>query len=412
LGDLTKEDRYLPLPAEVASNSARPADFFQEPSAQHIQSIEGSLERLASIVTSETESPARTVELVVVKHPGWWHHRLYVFSIVDFDADGHLVDTANPGEVIRFAVVANHAVELVVQAVLDMFGRLVARNTPSASNARTTSSSDNMDIEAAALDQAAHAEIVDVLRHGWVHAAEQLKRQSVAQGVALKVSLATDAFKTEEARRHRATVLRQIYNSDEIAREAVDRLVGAMAGRQGRLMMDGGAERLRARLESYAEAAQVMKYFQHCLRDALVLGNGYITFARDVPFGPYCVRPEDVTHDDKGNPRRGGGAGEHIEDLVHIPGVVQPRSRLGLSMLEPIVIHAVELQSAKNLAYASQALLERGPEDEKAKSSATAALARRMLETIPGRMSEALQPALTFTSPALESLYFDGAELM
>lgn len=362
-----------------------------DPGRDHLQQVRDELDRLAAVVVGAPASVNVMVELIPVLHPGMFTALLHGFWILDASDVTGRSDTTDSNDVVRLAVIANRPSELIVESVVDGLATLVARRIELAAKVNAGDDLIGFDERVGVIDTAAREATVDVLRHGWVHAAEQVVRQAIAGGICLTVRVTDEAFTITE-RRARYQILRGVYNEIPMARDVVDRLVGAIAGRRLSVRSGGATETARQFVESHTDAAMVSRYFQHALRDAFALGDGYAAFTDDEPIGTYCVRPETQLGVDATKGRTVSDGNPSAPLVFH--GVEQVDSHYGLSIIEVIMPSVQQLRLAQSLTDRAQPFFDSPVREQRDYANRSVAMARRLQEQVPDDIGRMFAPIL------------------
>jgi hypothetical protein len=295
-----------------------------------------------------------------------------------------------------------------VRSLIQQLSMLVARQRHVANVIQSDNDATELDREVAETDELAKAGVVDVLRHGWRAGAELLVRQAFEAGFLLRVGFEPSAVGSADLVR-RALALRQAYNRLPVAREAVDRFVSATAPRLMIRSQPGTPESIQTTAKQFLDLGSIRYYLAQAERDAFVLGNGYVAFVSD-PRGVYNLRPEEAVPqgDELVLPR----PGESPVRALHLTGMRQPGSLLGLGLLE-LALPALQQQEMFERITARAKQFESSPDPvavEWAKKSF--AMAERGAKANEQNLRDIFSPLLTLLPDPIADLYFSGFELM
>lgn len=311
----------------------------------------------------------------------------------------------------RFALVANQTVAGQVETALRTLGSLVQRQQL----ARTREAHDikDIDLRATAADRSSYAATSDVLRNqGWRGAAEALRHRASAAGTPLQVTYAPTAFNLRELQA-RAPMLRYIYNTSDVARREVDKVAAAI-GLSGRVESRGSTV-LGAFARRMLDVGHFQRFCAHLMRDALVCGNGYLSFGR-VPHEDVRLLPPERTAlvtDGVAVVVDREGREEVHREVLHLTGIDQFGSPYGASVLEPYVATLLErdvLQRVLAFHTAHQAPADRPDLQRDAEEQVE--FAHRRLQWLATREEELVGASRSMPPVPAERLYFPGWELM
>src|SRR5260370_11414194 len=119
---------------------------------------------------------------------------------------------------------------------------------------------------------------------------------------------------------------------------AVDSDVSLIAGNELELRGGNVPESLRTLVQQSTAAAEMSRFLAHLLRDSLVCGNGYLRIPEFEPFGFYCLPPDQTIPLAAGRYQVSGSEAIKKDRVIHLQGLRQLDSELGLSVLEPALI--------------------------------------------------------------------------
>jgi hypothetical protein len=313
-----------------------------------------------------------------------------------------------------YAVVANHPVGVQLEHTITFLARLIARRAITPESLEDDELS-HTDATAMALDNTADLVVKDLLRsRGWRAAAETLRDRAAADGMPLSVEF-LPALLTPEQLRLQAPVLRRVYNESPHARSAVDILATLMS--QG-MTTSGGSNAGVARFaHDFLDLGLSRNYVAHLVRDALVCGNGYLSYGSVPDEDTRLMLPENVTI---------GGNGVFIEstpdgdvlhrNVIHMKGATQPGSLYGVSILEPLVVFQIQKEQALHwIARADTWAAEGVPARHLTWAQSLLPLADRTLSTLEEQTQEIFGPVLARNTVKVRipsDLYLDGSEAM
>jgi hypothetical protein len=401
------------------ADDPRPVGFVENPDGPHLAAVGNALREVAATVaevTGDTE-PALNVRFASVRYMPTLPFVLYSFHIVSIGADGEFQDEIETGDEITYAFVANHALEVQREAAVLFLHDLVTRQD-ALQSFRSDDTADVGDIDqvAAAADARAKQEFRDAIRGGWASATRTIARTALAANLPLKVRYETDVLPTREDVVRRIPRLRDAYNTIEIAREAVDKTVSLVGGRDPRLSAVGLTQADEDKIQRLLSAMNLRLWISQTIRDAQVCGNGYAVTHELPDPGLHSLRPEDVEIVDKETFLLvRNGTREPIEGhVLHIPGIEQFDSPYGISILEPVL---AELQTRKVFEdarrFAERIIEQHGADSPHGlRVRNTMPLAERALAASDERLLRLLRYPRDWVKDARDGLYFPGQERM
>ncbi|MGO9885529.1 MAG: hypothetical protein ACLPV4_21245 [Solirubrobacteraceae bacterium] len=334
--------------------------------------------------------------------------------IVGVDENGSFVDDAAEGQEVTNALVANHAVEVQREAALLFVYELVFRQEAVAAARKDDGSFDQIDVRVAAADRDARAEFSDRIHGGWLQAATSIAQRAVEAELPLAVRYVVDVLPTREQVAHRVPLLRAAYNNIDIAREAVDKQVSLIGGRDPRLNAPGLTQDQEDKIQRQLSAMGLRHWISQTVRDALVCGNGYFVTVSDPEPTGYALRPEavEILGAERFAVLNDGVASPVTNPVLHIRGIEQFESPYGISLLEPVLaIHRTREALADATRTANQVLAKWPEDSEQARwAQATLALAQRGVAETDARLGELLAYPRDWLHDARDGLYFPGQE--
>ena len=342
---------------------------------------------------------------------------LYSFHITSVTPDGKFEDEIDVGNEITYAIVANHAVEVQREtAILFLYDLVVRQDALRAFQKDDSADVGNIDEVAATADRSSKQQFRDAIRAGWSSATRAIAKQALTVGLPLRVTYEVDVLPTREDIVRRMPLLRDAYNTIEIARDAVDKTVSLIGGRDPRISAAGLTQAQEDKLQRQLSAMNLRLWISQTTRDAQVCGNGYAVTQASPDLGMYNLRPDDVeivdaetfllVRDGKRDPIDG--------QVLHIPGIEQFRSPYGISILEPVM---AELRTRKIFEeatkFAKKVIAEYGdgsPHGLRVRS--TMPLSERAIAASDERLGRLLRYPRDWVPSARDGLYFPGQERM
>jgi hypothetical protein len=339
--------------------------------------------------------------------------QLYSFHIVSFDADGQPLDEVAAGEEILYAFVVNQPVEVQREAALlflyDLVFRQAALHAPGVD-------ANQADVVAAQATERARAEFRDRMRSGWSEAARALAATARHEGISLRVRHRLDPFPERDAVIRRMPALRETYNSIELAREFIDKVVSLVGGRDPRVSAPGAPEEVRSFAERRLVEMGLRHHMTQTLRDAQVLGNGYLVMPTSPDEGAYNLRPEEVVVGPTGSFSVQTEGFDQIvgAPVLHDRGVDQFTSPYGFSVLEAVLPEWVTRRTMQEMAERTEELVTRlgGSPDQRQYRKEVQELVERHKKASDDRLAKLLWYPRDWVPAAAQGLYFPGQERM
>jgi len=205
------------------------------------------------------------------------------------------------------------------------------------------------------------------MRLGWRDAVRALDARARHAGIVLHVRHQLDPFPEREDLVRRMPALRETYNSIELAREFVDKVVSLIGGHDPRVSVPGGPDEIRTFAQRRLLEMGLRHFTAQTVRDAEVLGNGYLVLPSSADQGPYNMRPEsvEVLGDDRFGLRRNGVIEEIRAPVIHGRGVEQFKSPYGFSVLEAVLPQWITRRNLEKIAEQAEAFIARRPARDK-----------------------------------------------
>jgi hypothetical protein len=401
------------------ADDPRPVGFVENADGPHLTAVGDALREVAATVaevTRDTE-PALIVRFASVRYMPTLPFVLYSFHILSIGADGEFEDEIETGDEITYAFVANHALEVQREAaVLFLYDLVTRQDALRAFRADDTADVGDIDQVAAAADTRSKQAFRDGIRGGWASATRTIARTALAADLPLKVRYETDVLPTREDIVRRIPRLRDAYNTIDIAREAVDKTVSLIGGKDPRLSAVGLTQADEDKIQRQVSAMNLRLWISQTIRDAQVCGNGYAV-TRELPDpGLHSLRPEEVEIVDTDTFLlvRNGTRQPIDGHVLHIPGIAQFDSPYGISILEPVL---AELRTRKVFEdarrFAKRIIEKHGPDSPHGlRVRHTMPLSERALTASDERLSRLLRYPRDWVKDARDGLYFPGQERM
>jgi hypothetical protein len=285
---------FLPS-VRFEADDSRPVGFVNEVGDSHLGAVANALEAVASAVSQVTGNaePALRVCFSSVRYMPTLPFVLYGFHIVHVDENGDLGDEVAGGQEVRYALVANHAVEVQREAALLFLYELVFRQAV-ITRLRDAGSTEEIDVEVAAADRQARREFRDRIYAGWNEAARSIAQRALASGLPIVVRYEVDVLPSRTDVVRRVPHLRAAYNDIDLAREAVDKQVSMIGGSDPRVHAPDLTQHEEDKIQRHLASLGMRHWISQTTRDALVCGNGYLVTTTDIEPGLYSLRPEAV----------------------------------------------------------------------------------------------------------------------
>lgn|ERR1700730_2886141 len=398
----------------------RPSGFVAELNSGHLRAAGEALRDVASMVEEVTAAnePILRVRLASVRYMPALPFVLYSFHIVRVDDEGEFTDEVDAGEEITYAIVANHAVEVQREAAVLFLFELVARQEALAGLRSQTAGSIAQSLEAATAiaDQQSRQEFRDRIASGWRAATRAIAHRALASGRPLAVRYEVDVLPSREDVVRRMRVLRSAYNEIDIAREAVDKTVSLIGGRDPRISGGTLSQKEMNRIQRQIASLSFRQWVSQTTRDAEVCGNGYLVTKGTPEPLMYNLRPEDVEIVGQREYRiiRNGVSQSIDGDVRHFTGIEQFESPYGISMLEPVLAeYRTRRVFVSATEFAQRVVAERPAQSSETRwAQQTLALAERSLAASGERLGRLLWYPRDWLRDAREGLYFPGQERM
>jgi hypothetical protein len=376
-------------------------------------------------------APVQRVRLGLFDHQSWLNELLFGFApylgtgrVVPGRQDPKMpapppthtihIPTDSAETALAYAIVANHPVDVQLEHTITFLARLVARHVMTPESLQDGEIS-HADVMATALDASADTAVKDLLRsRGWRAATETLCARATASGIPLSVEFHPTLLTATQLRRQ-APLLRRVYNESALARQAVDILATLMS--QGMTTAGGGNAEVARFAQDFLDLGLSRSYLAHLVRDALVCGNGYLSYGSVPDEDTRLLLPENVTISTDGSYIEWTSNGDVTHrSVIHIKGATQPESSYGLSILEPLIVFQVQKEQALHWIDRARIWEAEGVSAEHVKwAMDLVPLADRTLAAVEDRTREILGPV--FARNALkvkvpDDLYLRGAEVM
>lgn len=404
---------FLPS-LRLEGDDPRPVGFAAELTQAHIDGAAAVLEELASSFSPSDKAALHLpVTLCSARYVPGLPFQLYSFHIVSFDSDGNPQNNYQPGDEILYALIANNTLEVQREAALLFLYDLVFRQSVLHAEEMILGRADYITAKASA---DAAVEFRDRMRSGWREAARSLAARAHHDSISLSVRYRRDPFPSRDALVRRMPALREAYNSLELVKEFVDKVVSLVGGHDPRISVPGGSEELRVWMQRRLVEMGLRQYMTQTLRDAEVLGNGYLVLPSSIDEGPYNLKPEAVTirADGRFLVLR-SGQDELVEgEVIHAKGVEQFDSPYGFSVLEAVLPLWIARRSLHEVSSRTQAVAARWPDGsaERQELASVEALVQRHQKDSDKRIGELLAYPRDWIPEAVDDLYFPGQERM
>ncbi|WP_157598517.1 hypothetical protein [Phycicoccus sp. Root101] len=255
----------------------------------------------------------------------------------------------------------------------------------------------------------------DVRLNGWRSAARAIRARAEAADCSLHVEYRAPLMEGETAR-DRMLLARHVYNTLPGARGTVDRVVEMLS--QGWSITGAGDERSLQRGRDMLEGLGISYLLAHVSRDAMVCGVGALSLGNIPLEDPWLIRPEDISSvSDDGDSvfRRNGDSIERVQPVLALSGAAQVDSRVGLSLLEPLVVNAANRDLYLRILLSArvvQKVQQRLPDQVRQWAEETTPMATRQLTTLANTAEGTFNPAIFRLSKLPGMIYSEGHELM
>lgn len=403
------------LPSErEREGDPRPAGFQDTPSAEHVSASTAALKEVASAVTMRgpTDGVVLRVTLCHVRHIIRYPFALYAFAPQTIGEDGRFEDAVASGRVL-YAIVLNLPVSLQRESALAFLYDLVLRQQPIddvRSGRRLLKDIPKLATSAEATSGEASS---DILRFGWQEAARHLQRRAVDAGFRLEVDFRRDPFPERDDIVRRMPALRRLYDTNQTARDFVDRSASAYARTTS--FMRGGPEAARQALQQTTELAGLRQFATQALRDADVCGNGYLTIGTFAGHPELrCARPDAVAIGPDGAlvEHRTNGPVVLPPQTLHHRGLEQLDSPYGVSSLEPLLFALQQADIAAQARGLAEAALAASdvPAAMRERARQMLAVSDALEERMARHVAELTDLAERFLPPVVRTLYLRGQE--
>lgn len=333
---------------------------------------------------------------------------LYLTPLTPIGDDGIAIDPFTETATLHILVVANQPAELQIETVLSSLAQLISRQEHLARLKEKDASFATLEADTAQADVAGEAEAIDTLRYGWRATAEQIARKAEQAGLGLEVSFEPAFASMATELKPRLPLLRRVYNEMDDVRALIDRMVAAIAARDSRVA--GGSESTRMFLQQRGSLMSMSQYFAQAVRDALVLGNGYVQFTEAEPLGAFNLRPEASEPP----------SSKHAVHLIrkkgsrsplHFTGFEQPHTAVGLGVCE-LMLRDLRTRDVVNDAIDDMKRFAPTHREAADKVREYAELAAEQDRSRRGRVTELFGWWMDNAPEPPTDLYFDGQNLM
>lgn len=405
----------LPSPSEFARGRRNDDVVIGQPAPSHIARSGEALAEVADAFTRASSAPSsaslRVLDVVIshADHQGLLAADLRYFHLPPVDESGAVLDPFEPGRPVRFVFMVNQPVRVQVESLITSMSSLAARQAKIAQVQAGAEDVTEIDRSMAKTDEVARNEVVDVLRHGWQAATEYVVRQAISAGFAFRVIYQSATAPTREEVVRRMPALRRAYNAMPTVRDAVDRFVSSIAPRGRIVAPPDVAEAVRAFAQQELGLGAWGRYTAELLRDALVVGNGYLAFGTSEPFMIYNLRPDDAV--DVGDEMVAPSASEAPVHALHLCALQQPDSAYGLGIVELALPYLQQFDVFNEAtAFANQVLATPARADRHEWARRTLDLAERAADNADAKLREVFAPMLSLLPEPVANLYFEGRE--
>lgn len=411
--DIVPSIRYAP-------DDPRPIGFVEEVSRAHLAAageVLGGLADAINSVSPTADERQLRIRLCSARYAPALPFNLFGFHVLDINDEGEFTDEIGEARELNYALVANHAVEVQREIALLFLFELVQRQA----DLRALMSGggrvvDRVPATAARADERARAEFTERIRAGWTQAAQAVAQRAWAAGLPLDVRYEVDVLPTREALVRRIPHLRAAYNEIDLAREAVDKVVSMIGGRDPRLITPGLRPFEEDKLQRQFASMGIRHWVSQTVRDAEVCGNGYLVTVPDPYPALYALRPEDVEVISAEDFRLVDteGSGRIDGHVLHVRGIEQFESRYGISFLEPLLAQYRTLRTFREANDFAQRVVQTytAGSAEHSWAEATLSVAERGLADAEEQLGKLLWFPREWLPGAREGLYFPGQERM
>jgi hypothetical protein len=333
--------KVMRLPSEAyVPGDPRPLGFLNDPDPGHIgraAELLAQLGRVADAFRQPASGEPLEIRFCHVRHAPGLPFELFGFHVWEVDDNGELIDPFSAGA-LRYAIVVNQPAELQLEVAITFIMELAYRQRLNREVVGGDDRLQQIDREASASDRRARLDLAERWRFGWREALEAAVQATNEAGFVVRLHYEPDVFPDRADLNRRLPWLRRVYNDIEAARQAVDKTVSMIGGREPMVRTSGGLETIRSWTQQRLALLDVRRYMNHATRDGEVCGNGYLVFPGREPFAPYCAAPETVEIARNGTFVISNGANEvRTRAVTHVRGIEQLESPYGVSLLEPFV---------------------------------------------------------------------------
>jgi hypothetical protein len=391
----------------------RQIGFRAEPGERHVENAAETIRQLAAATdgTGAKNGEPLRVCLTLVRLPPGLPFNLFGFHLVEVDHAGTVQDQISADQEILYALVTNQPVAMLREIAVRFLLDLITRTIPIRQVVR-----DEQPVGALPrlIDEtnATASDLAWDLPPERPQAIDAIAEHAAAAELTLHVRFQLDPFPRQQDIAPRVSALRDLYNKEEMMRDAVDRTVSAIGARDGSLR--GGREDVRAFVRQQLTLQGTRQFFNQVVRDAEVCGNGYLVGGfSGLDSEPRCLRPELVTVNADGRILEEAVDGIRsfsAREVAHFPGIAQLDSPYGISMLEPFLYAGTRRRIARSVRALNSDLPAHAPESVRTRARELLTLA----DLIERETDEQVRRLLGFFSstlqPASEDLYFPGQE--
>jgi hypothetical protein len=404
---------------EFEPDNPRPLGFVSDVTSSHLHAVGEALAGVGEVVAEVTgeHEPTLRVRFSSVRYMPTMPFVLYSFHIARVDDAGQFSDEATDGQEITYALVANHAVEVQRESALLFLYDLVFRQEAMRQMMQQTDAPKiQIDALVAGAVRQARNEFRDRIHGGWLQGARSIAQRAVAADLPLAVRYEVDVLPTRQDVVGRMPHLRAAYNDIAIARDAIDKQVSMIGGRDPRISAPGLTQGDEDKVQRHIASLGLRQWISQTTRDALVCGNGYMVTAAEAEPTLYALRPEtvEILGPDKFAVLRDGTRQSVTDHVLAVRGIEQFKSPYGISLLEPVLGQYRIRRIFTEATALAQRILATLPTDsnEGRWATQTLELAKRSLADSDEQLSQLLWYPRDWLEDAREGLYFPGQEQM
>lgn len=343
-----------------------------------------------------------------------WRFDLNAFPVLRYRETKAVLPDGSPENPFTIAVNADQGADLQIITATDYLVSILRRQQAVADVQQRDTPLDSLVGAAETLDKLSRAEGLALAR-----AVRSGRRDEVAivcsrWGVGIRVRLAR-SWLDRTAFTSRVLFFARAYNSIDIVRDAIDRIVSATVGVGPRV--SAPSEQVRRFVEQAGVDAQMNSFVAHALRDCFLMGAGTLVTRVDFGFPEMrLIRPDRVEFDPLFDEQtvvehREDGSHEQMEAVV-LRGTDQLDGGYPASVLEPwgMTLHAALdlIESATEMEGILPPESERSPAAESL--AATVALSRQMGEQARASLRQLMRPIFDVFDPPRYPLYMRGHE--